>query len=142
VHSYITRSLRLSAVPLLLAGVAGGAAPATAAAARARSSAPAGSFTISGQLFGVAATSAGNAWAVGDTPSGKTLIVHWNGQVWKQVPSPSPSSAKFGNELESVAATSASNAWAVGDTSTSTSSSALIHHGSGCLARVSQAASA
>jgi hypothetical protein len=38
-----------------------------------------------GQHFGVAATSASNAWAVagGDTPPGKTQILHWNGTVWK-----------------------------------------------------------
>ena len=39
----------------------------------------------------MAATSASNAWAVGSTVgSDKTLILHWNGTTWKQVPSPSP----------------------------------------------------
>ena len=46
-------------------------------------------------LYGVAATSASNAWAVGCSncsASGvyKTLILHWNGIGWKQVPSPTP----------------------------------------------------
>lgn len=40
-----------------------------------------------GQLFGVAATSAGNAWAVGialpSSGPGKTLILRWNGTTWK-----------------------------------------------------------
>ena len=40
-----------------------------------------------------------------------TLIEHWNGTAWTQVPSPNPSGD---NVLDGVAATSASNAWAVG----------------------------
>jgi hypothetical protein len=42
-------------------------------------------------LNGVAAASAANAWAVGYyAPRGsplRTLIVHWTGTAWKQVPS-------------------------------------------------------
>jgi len=34
-------------------------------------------------LTGVAAISARNAWAVGGTDSGKTLILRWNGKSWK-----------------------------------------------------------
>ena len=79
------RTVRILAVPLLAAGVS----PAAAAAAQTGPPGPAGSLTITGQLFGVAATSASNAWAVG-TSSGKTLIVHWNGASWTQVASPSP----------------------------------------------------
>ena len=111
-HGYITRSVRLLAVPLLLAGVVAGISPVTAATAWARSPGPAASFTISGALSGVAATSAGNAWAVGSTGSGKALIVRWNGTAWTQVPSPAPA----GSGLSGVAATSATNAWAVGST--------------------------
>ena len=33
-------------------------------------------------LYGVAATSASNAWAVGSA-GGKTLIERWNGTTWK-----------------------------------------------------------
>ncbi len=64
-------------------------------------------------LAGVAATSAGNAWAVGSTPSlgGSILILHWNGKAWKRVPSPNPPG---GGTLTGVAATSARSAWAVG----------------------------
>src|SRR6516164_9229758 len=65
-----------------------------------------------GELFGVAETSASNAWAVGqDYVHGKTNILHWNGTAWKQVPSPTP---KTGGALFGVTATSATNAWAVG----------------------------
>jgi len=65
-------------------------------------------------LNGVGAISATNAWAVGSFTSGgadHTLIEHWNGTAWKQVPSPDPGTS---GALYTVAATSASNAWAVG----------------------------
>ena len=65
-------------------------------------------------LYGVAATSARNAWAVGATGSGRTLIEHWNGKTWTWLRSPRQASAD-GN-LYGVAATSAGNAWAVGAT--------------------------
>jgi hypothetical protein len=67
-------------------------------------------------LLGVAATSASNAWAVGHyIPRGfsvaHTLIEHWNGTAWTQVPSPN---LGYKSILQGVAATSASDAWAVG----------------------------
>jgi hypothetical protein len=65
----------------------------------------------------VAATSARNAWAVGSWSSGTTprmLIEHWNGRIWKQVPSHFPGCLKDNDGLSAVTATSASNAWAVG----------------------------
>jgi hypothetical protein len=68
-------------------------------------------------LYGVAATSTRNAWAVGQYYNGhayQTLIEHWNGRSWTQVPSPNPAGASLGNSLSAVTATSASNAWAVG----------------------------
>src|SRR5215831_15699706 len=46
----------------------------------------------SSELNGVAATSATNAWAVGDTGTTTRqlpLIEHWDGTAWRQVPSPS-----------------------------------------------------
>jgi hypothetical protein len=39
--------------------------------------------SVSTSLSAVAATSASNAWAVGTTGTGKTLIEHWNGTAWK-----------------------------------------------------------
>jgi hypothetical protein len=67
-------------------------------------------------LFGVAATSASDAWAVGldqDQPSGSPLplIEHWDGTSWTQANAPDPGSY---SDFEGVAATSATNAWAVG----------------------------
>jgi hypothetical protein len=64
----------------------------------------------------VAATSATNVWAVGfsSTPTAdQTLILHWDGAAWTQVPSPSPGSS---SDLFGVGATSPANAWAVGST--------------------------
>jgi hypothetical protein len=69
------------------------------------------SFTVSGFFNGVTATSASNAWTVGGN-NGSTLIAHWNGTAWKQVPSPNPSGGP--DILNAVAATSTSSAWAAG----------------------------
>jgi hypothetical protein len=77
-------------------------------------------------LYGVAALSAKNAWAVGETgvstPTGgglRTLTIHWNGKAWKRMPSPNPttemtSSASFNDTLAGVAGSSARDVWAVG----------------------------
>jgi hypothetical protein len=83
-------------------------------------------------IFGVAATSAKDVWAVGITGSEfetakqrparmplarsasrleSTLILHWNGKTWTHVPSPNPGMLA---ELKAVGATSPSNVWAVG----------------------------
>ncbi|HLG78589.1 MAG TPA: hypothetical protein VFA09_04210 [Ktedonobacteraceae bacterium] len=68
------------------------------------------------ELFGVAAASASNVWAVGSqangTSNGQTLIEHWNGTQWSVVPSPSV--GKGFNQLYGVATISPSQAWAVG----------------------------
>jgi len=119
------RPATLLAVPILIAGAA---VPVTPAGAQIRPTGQAAAFTISGQLTGVAATSAGHAWAVGYTFTrrgnpGKTVIVRWNGTAWRRVPSPSPGTNA---SLSGVAATSSSNAWAVGYTATSTGSKTLI----------------
>jgi hypothetical protein len=72
-------------------------------------------------LSSVAARSPADAWAVGSYTDGTadlTLIEHWNGSVWQQVPSPSPGVGVGGfpavSRLSSVSAVSASNAWTVG----------------------------
>ena len=68
-------------------------------------------------LNAVTATSAGNAWAVGDFftgTAGKTLILRWNGTKWAQTASPNPAGLVTEMILEGVAA-SASNAWAGGN---------------------------
>ena len=84
-------------------------------------------------LAGVAATSAKNAWAVGDYLPGTarlTLIEHWTGTAWRQVASPDPSHDN--NVLDGIAATSAKNAWAVGWVGNSQNASqTLILHWNG-----------
>ena len=95
---------------------------------------PAASFTVSGYLEGVAATSASNAWAVGYTGSAarpdqaKTMIVRWNGTAWTRVPAPTPAGGAY---LSGVAATSATSAWAVGATYTTDQTLILRWNGSG-----------
>jgi hypothetical protein len=69
---------------------------------------------VSNELYGVAAVSANDVWAVGqsvDFGAGRTLMVHWNGTAWSTVPSPSP--GKFG-WLRSVSAVSGNDVWAAG----------------------------
>lgn len=68
-------------------------------------------------LYGVAAVSANDAWAVGEIcPNGfgRTLIEHWNGSKWTVVPSPNES-GQTTNTLVAVSASSANDAWAVGN---------------------------
>jgi hypothetical protein len=66
------------------------------------------------QLFGVAAASSSNAWAVGDYGA-QTLVEHWNGKAWKVQASPNPRVFQDeSSQLSGVAATSSTNAWAVG----------------------------
>lgn len=86
------------------------------------------------RLYGVAATSSNDVWAVGasqDVASvpGRTLIEHWDGSAWSIVPSPSPGAVV--NELRAVAAVSASDAWAVGFCAGWYRSSTLILHWDG-----------
>ena len=85
-------------------------------------------------LTGVAATSAIDAWAVGQYYNGatyQTLIEHWDGTAW--VVQPSPNVGNSVNVLYGVAAPSGTDAWAVGDytvngTSGVTGHRTLIEH--------------
>jgi hypothetical protein len=72
---------------------------------------------VIGGLSGVTATSASNAWAVGNgLGNGKTWIFHWNGTRWSEAAHPNPG---FGDALFGVTAISRRNAWAVGYSCTS-----------------------
>jgi len=77
---------RWLAAPLILAFLtvpAAAVAPASASAC--------GGAVFKGGLDAVAATSATDAWAVGNYSSASasgTLILHWDGTAWTQVPSP------------------------------------------------------
>jgi hypothetical protein len=66
-----------------------------------------------GTFYGVAASSASNAWAVGSSQFDTYLIMHWNGSRWTV--------SHYGHgstvsEFIGVTTTSASNVWAVGET--------------------------
>ena len=82
----------------------------------------------------MAAISASNAWAVGNTLVGgvdQTLILHWDGSTWAPVPSPSPGGTSMDSDLSAVAATSAGNAWAVGSYRVTGGTLALALHWDG-----------
>ena len=74
---------------------------------------PSGSIVTS--LYGVAARSDRDVWAVGSSArlneTSQTLIEHWNGSQWQIVTSPNLSGS---NSLTSVTIISARNVWAVG----------------------------
>lgn len=91
-----------------------------------------------GNLRGVAATSAGNAWAVGCTAcstsgAGDPVIVRWNGGSWTKVPVPRPAGMAG---LDGVAATSPTDAWAVGVPAGSPGQSTGIMHWDGASWRL------
>jgi hypothetical protein len=62
-----------------------------------------------GSLFGIAATSSSDIWAVGDR------IEHWDGRRWTVEPSPKlPAHRGLHQSLSAKATVSPSEAWAVG----------------------------
>jgi hypothetical protein len=69
------------------------------------------------ELYGVAAISSSDVWAVGYAYSSshpaRTLIERWNGSAWHIVASDNATSSS--NELYAVTAVSASDVWAVGN---------------------------
>lgn len=97
---------------------------------------PAG-FSAGSQLSAVAATSSTDAWVVGASMHGftssRTLIAHWDGATWAQMPSPNPggTGSASQNVLLSVTATSSANAWATGFYSTGTGAHSLVLHWNG-----------
>jgi hypothetical protein len=76
---------------------------------------------MNNQLWGVAAVSSNNVWAVGEGWNyepyrpGRTLTLHWNGSAWSIVPSPNAPDVVW-SSLKAVAAASANDVWAVGGT--------------------------
>ena len=83
-------------------------------------------------LYGVAAVSATNVWAVGldvnTSQVTQTLIEHWNGTHWSVVKSPSPGS---GDELRAVAVVSGGDVWAAGYSINSSTIKTLVEHWNG-----------
>lgn len=79
-----------------------------------------GTTSLKNQLLGVAAVSENDGWAVGwaQDPNGpqyvkRTLIQHFDGNLWSIVPSPNPPNDVI-SELHSVSAAAANDVWAVG----------------------------
>jgi hypothetical protein len=97
---------------------------------------PSPSRGVQDYLYGVAAISVKNAWAVGmysiqSTGQEKTLIEHWDGSNWAIVSSPNPG---MNNVLENVVRIpGTNNLWAVGYTvdTTRNITSALIEYWNG-----------
>ncbi|HKP51658.1 MAG TPA: S-layer homology domain-containing protein [Chloroflexia bacterium] len=74
------------------------------------------------QLYGIAAASSTEAWAVGwelDWTIRRNVIIQWDGNSWTRLDSPDPSS--YFNQLEGVAAVAPGEAWAVGHYGTDSS---------------------
>ncbi len=73
-------------------------------------------------LYGVAAVSSSEAWAVGsaagepDTYTSTTVVEHWNGSAWSVVPSPNPSKDPIygANQLYDVHVFAPDDVWAAG----------------------------
>jgi hypothetical protein len=91
-------------------------------------SVPAPLFGLNTYLYGVAATSPNNVWAVGyvelnPAAPAKTLIYHYNGITWTRMPSPSPAPNSL---LFGVAALISTRAYAVGGTTGGGHTSELI----------------
>src|SRR4051812_7688274 len=75
-----------------------------------------GSIYGGSSLYAVDALSPSDVWAVGVQQNGPypdTLTMHWDGQQWTTITSPSPG-AQYQDVLTGVAAISSSDVWAVG----------------------------
>jgi hypothetical protein len=131
------RAFRVVLAPLIMAGGLIIISPGAASASTCESWTgiqPTNPSSIFNGLGGVAVLTPCNAWAVGtysNGSAGQTLIEHWNGTAWKQVPSPDPGGSAAFNSLSGVAATSAGNAWAVGTYFNGTWRRTLIEHWNG-----------
>jgi hypothetical protein len=78
-------------VAVAAAGLVVSLSPATASATGAMSAGSMPVLTTGGglsNLYGVAATSASSAWAVGIGESGQALILRLSGQLWTKMPGP------------------------------------------------------
>jgi hypothetical protein len=122
----------VSVAAVMVAGASeAGAASGPGASAVAHAAAITTGYQVKGELYGVAATSPRNAWAVGARLSSgavpMTLLLHWNGTRWTQVTSPKPVPGK----LTAVAAAAADNAWAVGETDAPGGTASYVLHWNG-----------
>ena len=93
---------------------------------------------LTASLYGIAAISANDIWAVGDVDydtsgnfASRSFIEHWDGVQWSTVPSPNPGADS--NHLNGVVAIAPDNVWAVGGYQSQASSAwrALVLHWDG-----------
>jgi hypothetical protein len=95
--------------------------------------------TGSAYLFGVTAIAANDAWAVGSSCcvnyQQQTLVLHWDGTAWTQVPS--PSIAPLNNSLYAVSGVASNDVWAVGAYGAYDNRQTLIEHWDGAQWSVS-----
>lgn len=83
-------------------------------------------------LFGVAAISTNDVWAVGHYGKGsslQTLIEHWDGTSWSRIKSPNVGSNS--NQLRAVAAISTADVWASGSYYEGSVERTLLEHWNG-----------
>lgn len=86
--------------------------------------------TTNNILYGVAAVSANDVWAVGAAGSLKTLALHWNGGSWSVFPSLSFNNAS--NEvLVGIAAASSGDIWTAGQFYQNSVQNTLTEHWNG-----------
>jgi hypothetical protein len=115
--SFLKRRLPIAVTAITLAGFCLCGAPNVSAGASGWKILPTPSSGSLNQLNAIAAISQFDAWAVGTTGlpdfNSQGVTLHWGGQNWRSVPSPSPAGAVFVN-LIGVAASSANDVWAVG----------------------------
>ena len=87
-------------------------------------------------LSGVAARSAGDAWAVGSFTKAnnliRTLVERWDGSTWSRVKSPN-AGHPAGGDLSGVAALAADDVWAVGSYGQGAPGRTLIEHWDGMV---------
>jgi hypothetical protein len=83
-------------------------------------------------LFGVAAVGTDDVWAVGSAYQEPSLILHWDGMVWTQVPAPQAGAA---SSLRAIDIVSPNDIWAAGNSlhdETSELSPLLEHYSGPC----------
>lgn len=89
--------------------------------------------SLSSALWGVAAISTSDVWAVGSYATGgssaRSLIEHWNGTQWSVVASPNPN--KGTTNLRSVTAIASNDVWSVGAYSQNSNLLTLAEHWNG-----------
>jgi hypothetical protein len=110
-------------------GVLGGGS--TAVANRPTATGASMALSVVGALNAVSAVSTDDVWAIGwrlSSGESQPLIVHWDGNSWKPVATPSSGRQPF---LEGVAASSSTSAWIVGSTNVGLVTHTMILHWDG-----------